>query len=373
MSYLEIRDLRYSRGPFSLEASLEIDKGKIAVLLGPSGCGKTTLLRCVAGLETPSSGGISVDGVAIEALPPERRKIGYVFQDLALFDHLTGRGNLEFGLRLRAWDKEKRDNRVGELASRFRIAGLLDRRPPTMSGGERQRLAFARSIAFGPDLLLLDEPLSSLDAALRKELRAFIGEGLRSEGVTALHVTHDVEEALELADLLFLMRDGRILSRGSPRELYAAPPDAWTVLALGLGSLLRVDRVRREDGRWLIDCPLGMVGLSNQPPRPDIWPDGFSFPLLFVPTAAVGLSRDEGKRSGVEAVVDQVSYMGASARVRTHLLPPSERQMRAAEAGDGNSLELLTEPTLRLNSGDRVRLQIDESLCRLVHDDLTRR
>jgi putative spermidine/putrescine transport system ATP-binding protein len=360
MSYLEIDNLEYRAGSFDLKASLSLEKGETGVLLGPSGCGKTSLLRCVAGLERPSGGEITVQGRKVTGLPPESRNFGYVFQDLALFDHLTGRGNLEFGLRLRGWDRLALGKRVEALADKLRIDSLLDRRPLAMSGGERQRLAFARSIAVSPELLLLDEPLSSLDAPLRRELRAFLGESLRREGVTALHVTHDVEEALELADFIFLMRKGRILAKASPRELYSRPGSAWIVSFLGLGSLLPVQRILRGASHWVAETALGPIGIALQGEEASMHGTGSAPPILFLPARAVTLDQRGQASARFKATIEEVVYAGDFLRVSARPRLP---------AGEDFSIEFKAPPSLRLYRGEEVELSLDPEACSLVADD----
>jgi ABC-type Fe3+/spermidine/putrescine transport system ATPase subunit len=276
MTYLEIRDLRFTRPGFSLNADVSLEKGETAVMLGPSGCGKTSFLRCIAGLEPMDSGSISLAGRELSGLPPERRGIGFVFQDLALFDHLTGKENIGYGLRLRKVPKMHRERIVTELAETLKIGSLLERKPATLSGGERQRLAFARAIAYDPPLLLLDEPLSSLDAPLRKELRSFLRSTLKERGITSIHVTHDVEEAFELADRIFLMREGRIVASAKPETLFSQPPDAWCVRFLGLGSLVPI---LSRDGDALITS----LGSIRAPGGPEPGVPQF----LFIPRTAV--------------------------------------------------------------------------------------
>jgi len=360
MSFLEVKDILFRQGGFTLSASLDLEKGSIGVLLGPSGCGKTSLLRCLSGLEIPDSGSITIHNRPVDSLPPEGRNFGYVFQDLALFDHLTGRGNLEFGLKLRGWKREDVDLRVEELSSRLRIETLLGRRPQAMSGGERQRLAFARSLAFIPDLLLLDEPLSSLDAPLRKELRAYLGESLRREGVTALHVTHDVEEALELADMLFMMRDGKIQSRGSPRELYSSPRDAWTVSFLGLGSLIPIERLERKASGWSTSTALGRIDLPDAAMAS--YEKGFieEKVSLFVPVKAVSITGLGESSFRFAAEVQRTVYAGGTLKVR--VLPLFAK-------GIVPVIDFETDPELRLSQGERLQLGLELGLCRLVHDN----
>ena len=257
MNHLEVKSLTFDRGNFSLRSSLSLERGTTGVILGPSGCGKTTLLRCLAGLEQQSGGTISINGREIGNLPTEKRNIGFVFQDLALFDHLSGRDNINFGLKLKNIRLQEADARIDALADKLQIGSLLNRKPYAMSGGERQRLAFARALACQPDLLLLDEPLSSLDAPLRRELRAYLKRTLSLEGTTALHVTHDVEEALELGDKIFLMNGGRILVSGPPKLLYENPPDAWCARFLGLGSLLPINSVEPTGNRIMAKTDFG--------------------------------------------------------------------------------------------------------------------
>ncbi len=269
MKHLEIEGLGYRRGDFSLELSLSLERGQTGVIVGPSGCGKTTLLRCIAGLERPDKGRIQLGGKDIGGLAPERRHVGFMFQDLALFDHLDGRRNLEFGLKLAKADPLERQAITARLAKTLKIEALLDRKPLTMSGGERQRLAFARAIAMRPKLLLMDEPLSSLDAPLRKELRSYLRTMLKQENITALHVTHDVEEALDLGDRLFIMNSGRVVAEGDPGEIFENPPDAWCVRFLGLGGLVPLDKPEFDPGQGLWSSPFGEFSLQR-PEKPDL-------------------------------------------------------------------------------------------------------
>jgi ABC-type Fe3+/spermidine/putrescine transport system ATPase subunit len=235
---LEIADLSKQWPDFRLHVALDLRDGEIAALLGPSGCGKSTFLRLLTGLIRPDSGEITMDGKRIEGLSPEKRGIGMVFQDFALFPSMSVRRNIEYGPRMKRTSRDVRRSLAEGLASSFEISGLLDRSPSTLSGGEQQRVALARALAAGPRLVLLDEPLSSLDANLRRRLRSEIAERLRRANVMAIHVTHDVEEAFAVADRLFLMGDGTVIEAGAPEELYARPRTAYGARFLGRGPVL---------------------------------------------------------------------------------------------------------------------------------------
>lgn len=347
MSHLEVSNLRFARDDFAVSASLSLRKGQTGVLLGPSGCGKTTLLRCVAGLEIQDGGSVYIDGKRIDALPPEKRNLGFIFQDLALFDHLTGRQNIAFGMKLRGVSAAETEARIGALANTLKIQGLLGRRPFAMSGGERQRLAFARALAPRPELLLMDEPLSSLDAPLRRELRAYLRSNLRAEGVTALHVTHDVEEAFELGDVLFVMKEGGIVASGAPEEVWENPPDAWCVGFLGLGALLPPGIVPAPAR----SSPLTRFG-AEEPSR------------LFVPHGGARLCGGDvgGSRQGNGAIlrgeVADVIFLGDRRRVLVRL-------SGANDAGT-DPLAIDVDAAMPIATGESVGVAIDLARCRLI-------
>ncbi|MGH2427563.1 MAG: ABC transporter ATP-binding protein [Candidatus Limnocylindria bacterium] len=216
---------------------LEIHRGEFMGVLGPSGCGKTTLLRLVAGFERPDAGGIEIDGTVVAGprrnLPPEERRVGMVFQESALFPHLDVAANIGFGLPRRG-----REVRVAEMVALVGLAGLQRRMPHEISGGEQQRVALARALAPDPALILLDEPFSSLDATLRAALRGEVREILRTAGATALFVTHDQAEALEIADRVAVMRAGRIEQVSTPDELYLRPANRFVAGFVGEANLL---------------------------------------------------------------------------------------------------------------------------------------
>lgn len=259
---LAIRNLKFVQDDFSLETDLTIPRGSLACLLGPSGCGKTTLLRLIGGFLSPERGEISLNGRDLSFLAPHRRGLGIVFQDYALFPHLSVLENVLYGItrgktgRLFPPSREE-DRRARDFLALVKMEGYENRKIPSLSGGEQQRVALARALAPEPELLLLDEPLSALDVSLRKSLRREIRRIQQTLGVTTLYITHDQEEALALGDRLFLMDRGRIIQGGTPEEVYRSPKNLFAAGFLGTANFLpapdsRVLFFRPED---CVVCP----------------------------------------------------------------------------------------------------------------------
>jgi multiple sugar transport system ATP-binding protein len=247
---------------------LSVDDGQMAVILGPSGCGKTTLLRLIAGLEAAGEGKIILEGVDITAWEPKKRDVAMVFQNYALYPHMTVRQNLEFGLRARNTDRGQRDRAVDWAAGLLGLEDHLHRRPAELSGGQRQRVALGRAIVRKPKLYLFDEPLSNLDAELRMRMRGEILSLHRQVNGTSLYVTHDQVEAMSLADVVFIIRGGEIVSSGSPRELYENPPDVFTAGFLGFPSMnlvpgSLVDGEFRSSGGLSVRLERSVPGVSR--------------------------------------------------------------------------------------------------------------
>ncbi|HMC49345.1 MAG TPA: sulfate ABC transporter ATP-binding protein, partial [Solirubrobacterales bacterium] len=209
------------------DVSIEVPTGSLTALLGPSGSGKSTLLRAIAGLESLDSGTVLIEGEDVCRTPVQKREVGFVFQHYAAFKHMTVYENVGFGLKIRKWDKRKISTRVHELLDLVQLPGLADRYPSQLSGGQRQRMALARALAVQPQVLLLDEPFGALDAKVRVELRRWLRHIHDETGYTTVFVTHDQEEALELADRVVVMRDGRIQQDGTPDEVYSDPANAF--------------------------------------------------------------------------------------------------------------------------------------------------
>lgn len=245
--HIKAKRLMKSFGDFkaSHDVSFEIQEGRLIGFLGPSGGGKTTILRMLAGLESPDSGDIEFDGVRVNEVLPQHRGIGFVFQNYALFRHMTVFDNIAFGLTLQKRKKEDIRRRVEQLIELTGLQGLEKRLPHQLSGGQRQRVAFARALAPEPKLLLLDEPFAAIDAKVRKELRTWLREMIRRVGVTTIFVTHDQEEAVEVADEMMIINHGRLEQHGTPIEIYQRPATPFVAgfvgetNALSNASLLR--------------------------------------------------------------------------------------------------------------------------------------
>ncbi|RLC71757.1 MAG: hypothetical protein DRI26_04440 [Chloroflexi bacterium] len=255
MPAIELRNIRNfaCRG-----VDLEVISGELLVLLGPNGAGKTTLLNVIAGL-VEYEGSVLFDGVPVDGLPPQRRGVGYLFQNLVLFPHLNVASNIAYGLRARGWPRERVKARVEELLELMRIKHLASRYPRHLSGGEKQRVALARALAPSPKILLLDEPLSSLDLQTSKYLRSELKRLQRELGITTLYVTHELAEAEEMADRLAILLDGRIEQAGRPKEVFFCPANEKVAAFIGAPNILECDSFRSL-GHGLVEVSCG--GLS---------------------------------------------------------------------------------------------------------------
>jgi sulfate transport system ATP-binding protein len=229
------------------DVSLEVPDGSLTALLGPSGSGKSTLLRVIAGLEAPDAGRVELAGRDVTGQPPQQRGIGFVFQHYAAFKHMSVRDNVAFGLSVRRRPKAEIRGRVDELLALVGLEGYQERRPAQLSGGQRQRMALARALAVQPDVLLLDEPFGALDANVRADLRAWLRRLHDEVHVTTVLVTHDQEEAMEVADRLVVLREGRVEQTGAPRDLYERPANPFVMGFLGPVSRLGGTLVRPHD------------------------------------------------------------------------------------------------------------------------------
>jgi putative spermidine/putrescine transport system ATP-binding protein len=326
MARLELDRLsrRYGEVHAVREVSLAVEDGEFLVLLGPSGCGKTTTLRMIAGFVAPSAGAIRFDGRDITKLPPWKRNAGLVFQSYALFPHLSVARNVAFGLQMRRLLTGEVATRVKEALRLVRLEGLSERLPRELSGGQQQRVALARALAIRPDVLLLDEPLSNLDAKLREEVRIEIRALQRQLGLTTVMVTHDQEEALTVADRLAVMADGAVRQIGSQRDLYERPADRFVAGFVGRGSFLagRVEASGRfvTDGGLSLACNGDVLGTAELALRPE------RLALSPAPLEAA---------NSVPGTVEFVSYLGAVLDVHVRLSPQDRVLVQVANRADG--------------------------------------
>lgn len=288
MSGVSISGLRREYGTAIAvdRVDLEIGRGEFVALLGPSGCGKTTTLRCLAGLEVPTRGEISIGGVTVFSggssvfVPPEKRKIGMVFQSYALWPHMTVRGNVGYPLKLAGVDRRALASRVDEVLERVHLRDKADRMATALSGGQQQRVALARATVSRPRVMLFDEPLSNLDAKLRLSMRNQIRELHDEFGTTSVYVTHDQEEAIALADRVVVMNAGRIEQAGTPQELYTRPSTAFVADFMGFQNLLRARVLQTLDGELRVGIDGTPVQLSVAD-RSGRWTEGAELTLAF--------------------------------------------------------------------------------------------
>ena len=330
----------FADGTHALEpATLDIARGETLVLLGPSGCGKTTMLRIIAGLELPDAGGkVLFDGKDMTAVPIERRNVGMVFQSYALFPNMTVSDNIGYGLKIRGVPSKERAERVAELVALTNISGLENRRIDQLSGGQRQRVALARAVAIRPGILLLDEPLTALDAALRDRLRGELNRLLRALGITTIYVTHDQSEAMELGDRVVVMQKGAIAQIGTPREIYFTPQSRFVAEFIGAANIVEA---AIEGGHLVL--PGG-----RQPIRSDV----------DIP-AAVAMIRPETIRvtaagsAPLSGIIDSVSFIG-------------DRQRLVVSGASKKLLTVDAPNTVQVTLGERIGLSISPDVVRLL-------
>lgn len=259
--YVELKNINKNYGDFeaSKDVNFGIEKGRLVALLGPSGSGKTTILRMIAGLEKPTSGDIIIDGRRVNDLSPSDRGIGFVFQSYALFRYMTVYDNVAFGLEIQKTPKSQIRERVNELLTLTDLKGLEDRYPNQLSGGQRQRVAFARALAPNPSLLLLDEPFAAIDAKVRQELRSWLREMIYKVGITSIFVTHDQDEAVEVADQIIVTNKGQIEQIGTPVEIYKNPETPFVSQFIGQGAIIedyhRLNGFKKGDYKGAIIRP----------------------------------------------------------------------------------------------------------------------
>jgi spermidine/putrescine ABC transporter ATP-binding subunit len=321
LSHVELRGVskRYHDQIVLSATDLVIGEGEFLTLLGPSGCGKTTTLRIIAGFVEPTSGQVTFDGEDITYLPPHRRGIGNVFQDYALFPHLTVAENIAFGLRERRWRRPEISRRVAELLDLIRLPEAGDRLPSQISGGQQQRVAFARAIAFPPRVLLMDEPLGALDLKLRETMQAELRRWQRQLGITTVYVTHDQSEAMNLSDRIAVMEKGRIAQIGSAREIYDEPRSRFVAEFVGQINLAPVTATA-SDGAFDVATVAGIALRA----RSTTGVSGPSYLAVRPQNLAIanGHAVPEGHNS-VDATVTSQSFSGNLVHIRVETLASS--------------------------------------------------
>jgi putative spermidine/putrescine transport system ATP-binding protein len=330
----------FADGTRALEpATLDIARGETLVLLGPSGCGKTTMLRIIAGLEVPDEGGeVLFDGKDMTRVPIERRNVGMVFQSYALFPNMSVAENIGYGLKIRGVPKDERAARVAELVKLTNITGLENRRIDQLSGGQRQRVALARAVAIRPGILLLDEPLTALDAALRDRLRGELNRLLRALGITAIYVTHDQSEAMELGDRIVVMSKGTIAQIGTPRDIYFTPRNRFVAEFIGAANIIEA---AVEDGHLVL--PGGRQPITSHV--------NLAVAAAMVRPEAICLV-DAGA-AALTGIVDSVSFNG-------------DRQRLVVSNAAVKPLTIEASNTVQAKAGERVGLSIAPEAVRLL-------
>lgn len=319
------------------DVSLEVESGELFVLLGASGSGKSTLLRLIAGLIDTESGSILLDGRDVTTLPPQQRGTGFVFQNYSLFRHMTVAQNIEFGLSIRRKSREERDRRVNELLDLIDLPGLGKRTPSELSGGQQQRVALARALAYEPSVLLLDEPFGALDVKIRGQLRQNLREIQQRLKVTAILVTHDQDEAFELADRIGIIERGQLLEVGTPNALYRRPQTRFAATFLGAANLLPGHRnsTKVYVGQAQLAAPPETDHLSNQ-----------SVDLLVRPEEVELALHPENLRSQIvgRAVVQQIGFAGPLERVSVQLTDDENQPSLQVLLSPGEARDLAIEP-----------------------------
>ena len=336
------------------DVTFTVEEGTFYTLLGPSGCGKTTTLRCVAGLERADAGRISIGGVVVSSgvppvfVPPDRRDIGMVFQSYAIWPHLTVFENAAFPLRVRRPRTPAKElaRIVHETLAIVQLDGLADRNATQLSGGQQQRLALARALVRRPKLLLLDEPLSNLDAKLREQMRGEVRDLQRRLGITTLYVTHDQVEALSMSDRIAVMSGGRIIQEGAPREIYERPSDTFVADFVGSGNFIAGELLGMDGpGRSRVRTAIGDLVATDT--------SGASVGeavTVFVRPENIRVGVGEG--TGIVAIVTSVTFLGEFLDCRLR-------------AGD-QFLHVRQHPTLALAVGQPVRLEVPPERCVLI-------
>jgi len=328
---VQLVDLVKRFGDFTAVSGINLDmpSGEFFSLLGPSGCGKTTTLRMIAGFERPTEGQILLDGVDMAQTPPHKRNVNTVFQNYALFPHLTVEENVAFGLRYKKVSKQEAREKVGRSLELVQLTGFEKRRPSQLSGGQQQRVALARALILNPAVLLLDEPLGALDAKLRKRLQIELKALQEEVGITFVYVTHDQEEALTMSDRIAVMSQGHVEQVGPPQEIYEAPTTAYVADFLGVSNLMDADAEGAADGGCRVK--LGEFAMIAGQGQSDI--RGKAKVTIRPERVGLGASGDTGANR-IPGMVERVVYVGSVLHVFVTLAPGERIQAWVTNDGD---------------------------------------
>jgi ABC-type Fe3+/spermidine/putrescine transport system ATPase subunit len=351
---IELRNVtkRYGDVIANDNVTLKIRRGELMTLLGPSGCGKTTALRCITGHNIPDEGEVWIDGREVTDVPTHRRELGMVFQNFALFPHMTVFDNVEFPLMIRRMDKKERRERVMEALQLIRMQAYEKHYPRQVSGGQQQRVGLARALVYRPKVLLLDEPLSNLDAKLREEMRFEIRDLIDRLGITAVYVTHDQAEALALSDRVAVMNAGRIEQVGTPDEIYDYPQSRFVADFIGLSDFIEATLSSVDSGEETVVVEANGLEILI-PARPGMSP-GQSVLLFIRPNDVELLPASHEVGTNVFAgIVGKMTYLG-------------DRSDYRIEVGEGLELRVQTDGKVRFDEGERVKVHLPVALCRVI-------
>jgi ABC-type Fe3+/spermidine/putrescine transport system ATPase subunit len=341
---------RYGQIVANANIQLSIFRGELMTLLGPSGCGKTTALRCITGQITPDEGRVYIDGADVTEIPTHQRELGMVFQNFALFPHMTVHDNVGFPLMIRGQSPTQRREQVMETLRLIRMESYAEHFPRQLSGGQQQRVGLARALVYRPKVLLLDEPLSNLDAKLREEMRFEIRDLISRLGITAVYVTHDQAEALAIADRVAVMNAGRIEQIGTPDEIYECPRSKFVAEFIGLSNFVQGEVISLEGGLAVVTVghlQLRMSAEEGARVGQDL--------LVFIRPNDIDLlpAEHEANENTFAAVVSKLTYLGDKIDYRLVL-------------GDDLQLRVQTDGKVRFEVGDPVKVHLPQPHCRVI-------
>lgn len=323
--------------------NLDINPGELFTLLGPSGCGKTTTLRIIAGLEKPDSGKVYIDDIDVTNVPPYKRGAGMVFQNYALWPHMTVFDNIAYGLKIRKLPKREIEERVKWVLKLVRLEGLEERYPTQLSGGQQQRVALARALVIEPRVLLLDEPLSNLDAKLRVEMRSELKNLQRELKITTIYVTHDQEEAMVLSDRLAVMNEGKIYQVGSPREVYLNPKDFFVATFIGRYSIIEGKIIGSYKTYYKAETPIGVLKGT-----PSVNIDKNSrVKVLIRPEAFTLIPPSNEEYNRLEIKIKEANYYGDRLEIKSEI--------------EGGSIIAYLDPEFKVEKGQQLTLYVKAS------------